>query len=118
MSPAARSMVVHGVFLAVSGITFIAVPNMVFGLLGMPPSNEVWVRLVGVLTLILGFYFIQSARQEIVEFMRWTVYARFTFMFFCALFVLLKFVAPVLLLFGLADVLSAIWTARALRATA
>lgn len=115
MSGPAKSVLVHGVYLAFSGLTLIAVPNLLFGLLGIPPTTEVWARIVGVLTLILGFYFIQAARKEVIEFMRWTVYARLTFMSFCVVFVLLGFTGPVLLLFGLLDLLGAIWTALGLR---
>jgi hypothetical protein len=116
MSQAAKSMLVHGFYLALSGLTLIAVPNLLFGLLGIAQTTEVWVRIVGVLTLILGFYFIQAARQNVIAFMRWTVVARLTFMSFCILFVLLNFIGPVLLLFGLLDLLGATWTALALRA--
>ena len=115
MSNPAKSVLVHGFYLALSGLTLIVVPNLLFGLLGIPPTNEVWIRVVGVLTLILGFYFVQAARREVIEFMRWTVYARLTFMSFCIIFVLLGFIGPVLLLFGLLDLLGAIWTALALR---
>lgn len=115
MSKPAQSIFVHGLYLALSGLTLIAAPNLLFGLVGIAPTSEVWARIVGVLTLILGFYFIQAARKETIEFMRWTIYARLTFMSFCVLFVLLNFIGPVLLLFGLLDLLGAIWTALALR---
>jgi hypothetical protein len=115
MSGPAKSVLVHGIYLALSGASLIIVPNLLFGLLGIAPTTEVWARVVGVLTLILGFYFIQAARKEVTEFMRWTVYARLTFMSFCIIFVLLGFIGPVLLLFGLLDLLGAAWTALALR---
>jgi hypothetical protein len=117
MSKPAKSVFVHGIYLAFSGLTLITVPNLLFGLLGIPATSEVWIRIVGVLTLILGFYFIQAARREVLEFMRWTVYARLTFMSFCVVFVLLSFSGPVLLLFGLLDLLGALWTALALRSS-
>ena len=115
MSNPAKSIFVHGIYLALSGLGLIMIPNLLFGLLGIPPTHEVWIRLVGVLTLILGFYFFQAARKEVVEFMRWTVVARLTFMTFCVIFVLLGFIGPVLLLFGLLDLLGAVWTILALR---
>ena len=115
MSLPARSVLVHGMYLVASGLTLIAVPNLMFGLLGIPLTTEVWARLVGVLTLILGFYFIQAARKEVIEFIRWTIYARLIFMTFCVLFILLNFIGPILLLFGLLDLLGALWTALALR---
>ena len=105
----------HGIYLGLSGLALIIAPNLLLGLLGLPPTQEVWIRVAGVLTLILGFYFIQAARGNVVEFIRWTVYARLAFMSFCVIFVLLSFVGPVLLLFGLLDLLGAVWTGLALR---
>ncbi len=115
MSNPAKSVFVHGIYLALSGLTLITFPNLLFGLLGIPATNEVWIRVVGVLTLILGYYFTQAARQEVTAFIRWTVYARLTFMSFCVVFVILGFIGPVLLLFGAIDLLGAIWTALTLR---
>ncbi len=117
MSNPAKSVFAHGIYLALSGLTLITAPNLLFGLLSIPATSEVWIRVVGVLTLILGFYFIQAARKEVTEFIRWTVYARLTFMSFCFIFVLLGFIGPVLLLFGVLDLLGAIWTGLALRSS-
>lgn len=116
MTHPAKSVLVHGIYLAVSGATLIVSPNTLFALVGLARTSEVWVRVVGVLTLILAFYFIQAARQNVIEFIRWTVYARVTFMVFMTAFVLLGFVGPVLILFGVVDLLGAIWTTVALRA--
>ena len=118
MSNSAKSVFVHGIYLVLSGLSLIIAPNLVFSLLGIPATREVWIHVVGVLTLILGGYFIQAARKEVIEFMRWTVYARVTFMSFCIIFVLAGSSGPVLLLFGLLDLLGAIWTALALRSSA
>ena len=84
---------------------------------GIPPSAEVWPRVVGTLTLVLALYFISAARQEVTPFFRWTVYARvFVFVSF-TLYVLLGFAGLVLILFGLVDLLGAIWTGWALRSS-
>jgi hypothetical protein len=58
-----------------------------------------------VLSLVLAFYFIQAARKEVTDFFRWTVYACVSVMVFFTAFVLLGFVGPVLILFGLVDLL-------------
>jgi hypothetical protein len=115
MSNPAKSVFVHGIYLVFSGLNLIIAPNLLLGLLGIPATSEVWIRVLGVLTLNVGFYFVQAARKEVIEFMRWTVYARLIFMAFCVVFVLLGFTGPVLLLFGLLDLLGAVWTALALR---
>ena len=115
MSNAAKSMFVFGVYLFISGATLMVAPNFLFTLLGLPATQEVWARVVGMLTFILGFYFTQAARKELVDFFRWTVYVRFAVIVVFTVFVLLGYVSPVLILFGAVDVLGALWTAWALR---
>jgi len=51
----------------------------------------------------------------LIEFFRWTVYARPTLIIFFIAFVLLGYVNPALILFGIVDLLGAIWTGLALR---
>jgi hypothetical protein len=117
MSSAAQSIFAFGIYLAISGATLVVAPNALFALLEIPTSTEVWPRVVGVLTLALAFYFIQAARSNVTEFFRWTTYVRVAvFTLFTAL-VLLGFVGPVLILFGAADLLGAMWTGLALRSS-
>ena len=115
MSNAAKSIFAFGIYLAGSGAILVVTPNTLFAVLGLPSTSEVWVRVVGVLTLVLAFYFIQAARNELTDFFRWTVYARLSVMVFFTAFVLVGFVGPVLILFGAVDLLGAIWTSWALR---
>jgi hypothetical protein len=65
--------------------------------------------------IYLGFYYTQAARKEMTDFFRWTVYTRSTVIVFFAVFVLLKFAGPPLIMFGVIDLLGAIWTGLALR---
>jgi hypothetical protein len=118
MSRAATSILVFGVYLAAVGAILVVVPNVLLGLLGFPPTNEVWIRVAGVLVLILAYYFIQSVRRGTIDFWRWTTHVRFSLIFFFAAFVLLGLARPALLLLGVADFLGAIWTTWALRADA
>jgi len=118
MSRAATSILVFGVYLAAVGAILVVVPNLLLGLLGFPPTNEVWIRVAGVLVLILAYYFIQSVRRGTSDFWRWTTHVRFSLIFFFAAFVLLGLAQPALLLLGVADFLGAIWTTWALRADA
>ena len=117
MTASAKSVLVHGIYLAASGALLIASPNTLLSLLGLAPTNEVWIRIVGVLTLILGFYFVQAARKNVMEFIRWTITARFTFLFFIVVFVLFGLANPIVILFGLIDLLGALWTLWTLRVT-
>jgi hypothetical protein len=115
MSSSARSIFVFGIYLGVVGILTLVVPNLFLSTFLLPTTTEVWVRVVGMLTLFLSFYFIQSARAGLTEFFRLTVYVRASTILFLAAFVLLGYAPPQLLAFGVADLLGAIWTGLALR---
>lgn len=115
MSRAAVSVFVFGIYLLFLGITLIVVPNILLSVFGIPATNEVWLRVVGMLVLLLGYYDIMAARRELTDFFRWSVYARASVIVFFTVFVLLEFVSPMLILFGTFDLLGSIWTGLALR---
>ena len=116
MSRAATSILVFGVYLTAVGAVLLLVPNALLGVLGFPPTNEVWIRVAGVLVLILAYYFIQAARRGTTDFFRWTVHVRFSVIFIFTALVLVGLARPPLILLGVADFLGAIWTTWALRA--
>ena len=60
-------------------------------------------------------YYIQVARKEMTDFFKLTVYTRSSLIIFFAAFVLLGLASPTLILFGVVDLLGAIWTGLALR---
>jgi uncharacterized membrane protein len=115
MSNSARSIFVFGLYVAVLGIMLIVVPNFLLKAISRTSTTEVWIRVVGLLLLYLGFYYTQAARKEMTDFFRWTVYTRSTVIVFFAAFVLLGFARPPLIMFGVVDLLGAIWTGLALR---
>jgi len=114
MSKSARSMFVFGLYAAVLGIMMIVVPNFLLKM-SRTSTTEVWIRVAGLLLLYLGFYYTQAARKEMTDFFRWTVYTRSTVVVFFAAFVLLGFAKPILIMFGVIDLLGAIWTGLTLR---
>jgi len=91
------------------------VPNLILRFFGVPPTNEVWIRVNGMFLLCLSFYYVQTARHELTRFIRWTVLARIAVIFYFSAFVLLISAPKALLWFGLIDSLSAIWTWLALK---
>jgi len=115
MSKGARSVFVFGLYLVVLGIVLLVAPNVLLGIFLLASTTEVWVRVAGMLVLFLGFYYVQAARKELTDFLRWTMYPRSTVILFFAAFVLLGFAKPPLILFGVVDLLGAIWTGLALR---
>jgi hypothetical protein len=116
MSKAAFSVFVFSIYLYVLGFVLVVVPNLLLSLFRLPETNEVWVRVVGMLVLILGLYYSTAARHELTPMLRATVVARFAVLLFFIAFVLLDFAPPVLILFGVIDAAAAAWTGIALRA--
>jgi hypothetical protein len=113
----AMSVAVFGAYLLTLGAVLIIAPNLLLGWFRMAPTTEVWIRIVGMLVLFLGTYYVLAALSEVRAFFRWTVPLRFCVLVFFAGFVLSGHAPAVLLLFGVTDVAGACWTAWALRAT-
>lgn len=115
MSKSAISVLVFGIYLIVIGLGFLLMPNTMLDLFGLPPTTEPWIRIVAMLLLILAYYYIQTARNGIKTFFRFTVHARASVVVFFTVFILLDIAPPILIMFGIVDLLAALWTAWALR---
>lgn len=116
MNKAAFSVFVFSIYLYALGLVLVAFPNAFLSLFHIPETNEVWIRVVGMLVLIIGFYYSTAAQNDFTAFLRATVYARFAVLAFFAAFALAGFAPPVLVLFGVIDAAAATWTGFALRA--
>jgi hypothetical protein len=115
MSAAAKSVFYFGLYLYVVGLTLVIAPDFLLSLTQMPATKEVWIRVVGLIVIAIAFYYQQSGSKNIVSFFPLTVAARiFIFCGFVA-FVLLKLASPMLVGFGIVDLLGAIWTWLALK---
>lgn len=115
MSRAAKSVFVFGIYITVVGSVLIVAPNALLSISGLDPASDVWVRVTGMLTAILGFYYIQSARQEAAYFFRLSIYGRIVPSFVFGIFVLLGLAKWPLVLFSTIDISCAAWTAMASR---
>ena len=115
MTSAARSILVFGIYLLLLGAALMIAPNLVLAPFGFPPTSEVWLRVAGSETAIIGFFFVVSARHGTASFFRATLVARpFLFLSLCA-YVLFGLAPPQLTAFGIIDLLGALWTFLALR---
>lgn len=115
MSRAANSVFLFGCYLLGLGAMLLTVPNLLLAAFTLPATDEVWIRVVGMLVLLLGIYYALAARAEYAAFFRWTIYIRCSVIVFFTTFVALGFAPAPLILFGVVDVLGAAWTAVALR---
>ena len=115
MSKSARTIYAFYLYMIVAGAGFVLVPNVFMGLIGFPETEGVWVRALGMMTMIMGYYYGVMARNDVKEFFMATVYGRTAVLFFFAGFVIAGLAPPALLLLAAVDVSGAIWTFTALR---
>ena len=115
MSKAAFSVFVFSIYLFALGLVLVVMPNVLLSLFRIPETTDVWIRVVGMLVLIIGFYYFITARNEITPILRATVYGRFAVLVFFVAFVVFGFAPPVLIVFGVIDAAAATWTGIAIR---
>jgi hypothetical protein len=115
MSKAAISVFVFGWYILANAIVLLVAPNMMLGMLRLEPTREPWLRLLGLMTLALSVYYIQSAREELTGFFRLTMWGRAVILLGTIALAGAGLVPRVIVIFGVVDAAGAVWTAAALR---
>jgi len=115
MKKSSLSLLVFAAYMAALSASFLLFPNPFITLFGFDETHEVWIRIAGYLLGVLAFFYVMAVREAAAAFYRWTVQARLLTLPLFLSFVLLDIAPPVLLLFGLIDAVSAIWTLLTLR---
>jgi hypothetical protein len=115
MTRSAQSVFYFGLYVALLGVSLTFFPNILLGLAKVPPTNEVWIRLAGMLLLFVGYFYVQAARHDFVPFFKWTLVTRGVAFFFVLGFWLSGLVTWVILAFWLGDLAGWLWTWSALK---
>lgn len=117
MTAAARSIQVWSIYVLILGTGVAVVPNLILSTLDVPETEEVWIRVLGMLLVVLALYYWDAARYETRNLFVASVLGR---AFVAASLVVLWLTgAPwQLLLFAAVDAAGAVWTFSALRADA
>ena len=110
MTPAARSLYVFGIYLLGLGAVIVTAPDALLALLRLPPATDPWLRVLGVLVVVIGLLDVTSARAEQTAFFRATVWIRFVVLISFIGLVLVQLAPPVLIVFGVIDAAGAVWT--------
>jgi hypothetical protein len=115
MNKSAFSLYVFSIYMFVLGLALVAIPNLLLSFFGIPETQEVWIRVVGVVVLIIGYLDFMASGNDLRLYFRWSVQARLAVPIFLGTFVAFDLAPPALLLFGAIDVAGGIWTAVCLR---
>jgi len=116
MSKSAKTIQIFGIYLIITGLGFLTMPNKLLAVLKVAAATEVWIYVMAMVIFLLGIYYLAAAKDEAKTFFQWSVFTRSSVLVFFIIFVLLKLGEPVLIGFGIVDLAGAIWTAVALKA--
>lgn len=116
MSRAARSVLAFGIYLLVLGTGLLAAPNTLLALFRQLPTQEPWLRVVGLVVLVLGLYYVSAAREQVAAFFRWTLWGRSLAVAVLVVLVAVGIAPAFVLILGAIDLLCAAWTFLALQA--
>jgi hypothetical protein len=93
-----------------SGLQLLFVPNMLLSIFGFEPTSEIWIRILGMLVLVLTILYYGLAKYG-NDTMAWlTVIERIIFCGGLIMFVLLGMAQKPLLLFAVFEIGLALWT--------
>jgi hypothetical protein len=118
MSRSAYSAQVFSIYLFIAGAVLVAAPNVLLAMFRLPETSEAWIRVIGILAFNIGIYAWVAARHEDRSFFETSVYTRVIFFIAVTTFAVLGLAGPTIILFGVPDLLGAIWTHLALKADA
>ncbi len=110
MSQSAKSVFIYGIYLALVGLMLIFVPNVLLNLFGIKPTNEAWIRLEGVLLMVMAVYYFIGAKFELIVILKATAFIRFTVIIFFTAFVMLELLSPSIIIISVFDFLGGTWT--------
>lgn len=109
------SIKAFGIYVVVTGLGLVLAPGLTLGPLGMAVPTEIWIRVLGAVAIVLGYYYWTCGVAGSMPFIQATLRGRMLFAGLCILLIV-SFSAPLqLLLFALVDIAGAAWTAAAMR---
>lgn len=115
MTPAARTIFWFSLYIFAAGVPMILAPALILQVMGFPVEGLDWIRFLGVVVLIVGYYYFNLARANVTAFFRWSVQMRTAIVPVFIALILVFDMQPIVFLFVVPDFLGAMWTWSALR---
>ncbi len=104
------SLFVHAIYLVLTGLQLVFVPNMLLGMFGFDPTAEIWIKVLGIVVLSLSILYFTVNKHGSPEVVRATVLMRFFVGSGFVLLVLFGQTKTNLILFAGIDIATAVWT--------
>ncbi len=110
MNSAAKSVYYFGFYLIGLGIILMTFPNVLLGMFQFEPTQEVWIRVAGLLVLDIGVFYLIVAPTNNEVFIKVSAYNRFLVFVTFVVFVVIGLAKPMLIMFGAVDLAGGLWT--------
>jgi hypothetical protein len=118
MSRSAFSAKVFAIYLFILGPVLLVAPNVLLALFRLPGTSEVWIRVIGLLAVNIGVFMWIAARHEYRHVFVASVITRCVVFVALAALAVLGLASPIIIVFGVLDLLGGLWTWVALKADA
>lgn len=118
MTSSAKSLFYFGIYVLITGLQFIVVPEKLIALLQLPPIPQNWASVVGILALVIGSYDTFCGYTNVQPVIKISVYVRLGFAIATVLLFVSGQMPAGVLVMGAIDALGAMWTYFALRTEA
>ena len=76
MSKSAKTVLFFSYYLFLVGLELTFIPNVFTKTAQLPEAHEPYIRVVGILAIILGVYYYQSAKHDLTPFLKTTIVGR------------------------------------------
>lgn len=104
------SLTVHTIYVILTALQLIFIPNMLLSMFGFDATSEIWIKVLGVVVMSLGFIYTAIGREGNAAVVQSTVWARWFVGAGFLLLVVFGQAKPNLILFAGIDVATATWT--------
>jgi hypothetical protein len=111
------SLLVQATYLGLVGVLLIYAPNFLLGLLGFEPTTEIWIKVLGIVTLALATVYSGIVRSGDLISKRYSVYGRLMAVIGFILLVLVSHARSAMFLLAGVDLATAIWSWMELKKT-
>ncbi len=65
MTRAAQSILYFGIYVVLTGLALLVVPNLLLSLFGLESTTEVWIRVLGCVVIALGSYYVAMGSDPV-----------------------------------------------------
>jgi hypothetical protein len=104
------SLTIQTIYELLTGLQLIFIPNILLATFGFEPTNEIWIKVMGVLVLSAAIFYYTLSKNPYTEIVRASVFMRVLIASGFVLLVVTGQVKATLILFAGIDAATAIWT--------